>query len=237
VEKSYFFGLAIPITLLFGTGAASAGQIVLTFSGTINDSIDNTSSISLLGLPFSGSLSYDSNDPILFATAPPLVTTVYSFGPPDFLTLTIGSFTFSASGSAAGNELAVEYHQINGVAYDSFEMAANLSSISSNFPGFLPTLLEFGIAGTPGLLIAPGLPQNFNFSDVVSNGFGFRPTDILVAAFPPLGGSAIDAFGANQFTSLQIQTTPEPATVSLLAFGLLGLVLMWKRGHIGTAQR
>ena len=223
---------------LFGAGLASGGQIVLTFSGTISQSVNSISSTSLLGQPFSGSATYDSNDPILSVGGPiPVVTSAYSFGPLDLLTLTIGGFTFSASGSAPGNSLFVEYHQINGgAAYDYFAMSANLSSISSNVPGFLPTLLSIDIAGVPGLLTAPGLPQNFDFSNVVSGGLGGRPTSIFVGAFPPSGGSPIFLFRADEFTSLQIRAVPEPATGSLLASVLIALVLRRAYGRIGGEQ-
>jgi len=216
----------------FGAHPASASQIVLTFAGTIDHSQNNISTISLLGEPFSGELSYDSDDPILFSVpgspSTPAVTR-YSFGPSDFLTLTIGTYTFSASGNAVGtnNALDVIYHQSwsGGPSVDLFSMGAVLgSNISSNFPGFVPYALDFEIAGPAGLLTSPGLPTSFDFSKVVSPAFGGFTTGAGVDSFPD-ANFANTAFEGTSFTSLQIQAAPEAGTGSLLAAGLLGLVL------------
>jgi hypothetical protein len=84
---------------LFPAHHASASTIALTFNGFINVSDDP--SLIAPGTPYSGVLSYDTSDAVLFS-APSQGSTGYAFGPSDFLTFTVGGFQISSSGTGNG---------------------------------------------------------------------------------------------------------------------------------------
>jgi hypothetical protein len=224
----------VVVALAFSLGAypAAASQIVFTFAGTINYSTDASSSISELGSPFSGTLSYNSNDPV-FTSSPsgsiPMVT-IYSFGSSDSIILTVGGFTYSASGVGVGTPNQLEV--IAGAGYEVFSATAWGSNISTAVPGFTPYSLSFELAGPPGLLTSPGLPTSFDLTDVVTPGYDGVTTGASVDSSP-----VYDAFEGTDFSSLEVQPTPEAATRVSVAFGLLVFLLLRKlrrKSSIGT---
>jgi PEP-CTERM motif len=216
----------ILVAFSLGIHSASAEQVTVTFSGTIDHSTDYNS-VSELGVPFSGVLSYDSHDPLLLtvpATANTPALEEYTFGPTDSLILNIGSYTFSAYGTFGSQNLLLVG---SGPNVDLFSVSALYGSdITSNFPGFAPYNLGFEVAGPPGLLTNPGLPTSFNFSDVVTPGYGGYTSGVSIDGY--VSGSDLDIFGGNNYSSLEVTETPEPSTNMLVSLGLVGIVLRRK---------
>jgi hypothetical protein len=193
---------------------ASAGIMLLTFTGTITSS--EIPGI-LSGTPYSGQVLYDTADPVLNG-APP--ETTFSFGPMDQLSVVVGSYTFQSSGAMFANQLAVDYENtVDGPSRDVFLADhTNGSGITSNLPGFAPVFLGFQIAGPPGLLPDGGLPTSVNFSDVVPGGYSGASTIMVIADL-----SGRDVRG--DFSSFQLQTVPEPASTALVGSVILGLMI------------
>jgi hypothetical protein len=201
--------------------SASAGQILITYSGNVTAS--NTPGIDV-GAPYSGSLLYDTTDALL--SPPPYAT--YAFGPSDTLAITVDGCTFSATGpgvNSSSNTLTVAHDQVsNGQATDDFDAVTNPSA-TSNCNAFSPYELFFAIAGPPGLLAGTEIPSTFDLSKVVQPGYGQNGTG-AGAFFPGSNGSPY--FFLGDYTSLQVATVPEPCPGLLTGLTLCGLVLAWR---------
>jgi hypothetical protein len=216
------------VALVFCALAApvSAGSILLTFSGTIDTS--TVPSIAS-GTAYSGQLLYNTTETLL---ACGLTECDYDFSSSDYLTLTIGGYIFSISGSNGGlNLLEVDYREVEGgqdvdrfFAYNDFGVG-----LSSNLPGYTLTDIQMALVGPWGLISAlspAGLPTGFDFSDAVAPQYGGTTTGIV------LDFSASGIVGGD-ISSIEASSVPEPDAGSLMALGLsvmaLGTTLLRKR--------
>lgn len=82
------------------------------------------------------------------------------------------------------------------------------------------------------MLGSDGLPTSIDLSDVAPFGYGNATTGISVETF---GGSQPYPFFSGNFSSLQFQSVPEPATDIML--GLAIAVLGLGRKYLNAARR
>lgn len=208
--------LAVGFTL-----PVAATPILMAFSGTVVSNIPQIPD----GSPFTGELYFDGMETINSCLAATVGTRCsYDFSPADYLTLKIGSYTFSIAGTNGHmNELRVDYGvEISGVPQDRFIMSnENGPGIVTDLPGYTPLNLGLDLVGPWGMIesLSPnGLPTAFDLSKAFAPILASPTTGInLYLGFPYSAQGSL--------TSLQVTSVPEPNSAALMSFGV-GLLIL-----------
>ena len=204
-----------------------ADNITITFSGSIHAS---SASDFVVGTPFSGLLTYSTNDPLYAADSRASVFLLTNAN--DRLFISLNGVTFTALPDAHFETIVSNGpNSTTGDPNTEFFFAEETSvgNLVTTFsrPGYTLSELVVQFVGNLDLLDSNSLPVSFDPSNLLLNPFQGTPTAMVIV----FTNSA--AIG----TITSVTVTPEPSSLWLMATGCFALGAMGTRKTLHVLSR
>ena len=212
--------ILIAIMLLVGATQAHAATWRVDFSGSL-DTIDAAllGTDFTIGETFSGVYFFDDTTP----DAEPGGNTGNYFSD--------GSYTVSTSGGFVAVGTATHLLVLDNVTYDSYSASGMWSTAPGSASGIPFKEVSVGLGDTTETaLSSAAMPTSIDLSDYTWASFSIAFEDWDVAA-DPMGDNVVFAEASGALDTMTITPVPEPATLSLLAMGALGMIVRRRRNQ------